>query len=106
MLLSTPIVYGDIIGTIYDFEKAGDVLPKHNHTEDDVHITIVARGKVKAASHDWSIEVESGKIIDFRPYEPHEITALEDNTRIVNLIKKYSTTVDYGDHIMVGNTVV
>lgn len=106
MLLSTPIVYGDIIGTIYDFEKAGDVLPKHNHTEDDVHITIVARGKVKAASHDWSIEVDTGKIIDFRPYEPHEITALEDNTRIVNIIKKYSEIRVEESHTMVGNTVV
>lgn len=106
MLLSKPISYGDIVGTIYDFEKSGDVLPKHNHTEDDVHITIVARGKVRAASHDWSIEVESGKIIDFRPYEPHEIVALEDNTRIVNLIKKYSGIANHDIGIMVGNTVV
>lgn len=105
MLLNKPIVYGDIIGTIYDFEKAGDVLPKHNHTEDDVHITIVARGKVKAASHDWSIEVESGKIIDFRPYEPHEITALEDNTRIINLVKKYSGILNHDVTQMLGNTV-
>ena len=38
---------GDIRGMIYDFPKAGDVLAKHTHTEDDVHITIVARGKSK-----------------------------------------------------------
>lgn len=106
MLLSKQILYGDIRGTIYDFEKVGDILPKHNHTEDDVHITIVARGKVKAASHDWSIEVESGKIIDFRPYEPHEITALEDNTRIINLVKKHSNIISHDTQIMVGNTVV
>jgi quercetin dioxygenase-like cupin family protein len=105
MLLNKPILYGDLRGTIYDFEKAGDVLPKHNHTEDDVHITIVAKGKVKAMSHDWEIEVEHGKIIDFRPYEPHEIIALEDNTRIINLVKKHSDVIGFGMDSMVGNTV-
>ena len=78
---------GDLRLTIFDFEFAGDVLEKHNHDENSVHITIVARGKVKASSHDWEIEVSSGGIIDFRPNEPHEIQALEDNTRIVNIPK-------------------
>ncbi len=73
---------------IYDFEKAGDVLAKHVHLDFDVHITIVARGKVKALSHDWSVEVSSGSMIDFRVGEPHEIVALEDNTRIYNISKK------------------
>jgi len=49
----------------------------------------VARGKIKAYSHDWQIEAESGKLLDFRPNEPHEIMALEDNTRIVNIVKKF-----------------
>lgn len=79
---------GDLRGIIYDFEKAGDVLPKHNHTDDNVHITIVARGKLKAYSHDWEIEATAGQILDFRPNEPHELVALEDNTRIFNIIKK------------------
>lgn len=80
---------GDIKGTIYDFEKIGDILPKHNHTENDVHITIVASGKLKAYSHDWEIEAIAGQILDFRPNEPHELIALEDNTRIFNIVKKY-----------------
>jgi quercetin dioxygenase-like cupin family protein len=80
---------GDIKGSIYDFEKSGDVLEKHNHTEDNVHITIVARGKIKAYSHDWEQEATAGQILDFRPNEPHEIIALEDNTRIFNIIKKF-----------------
>jgi len=89
MLLAKDLVgLGDIVGSIYDFEFAGDVLPKHNHTEADIHITIVARGKIKAYSHDWSVEAEAGKILDFRPHEPHEIMALEPNTRIVNIQKK------------------
>ena len=80
---------GDIKGVMYDFEKIGDVLEKHVHTEDDVHITIVARGKIKAYSHDWEKEAVAGQLIDFRPGEPHEIMALEDNTRIFNIVKKH-----------------
>ena len=80
---------GDIKGKMYDFEKSGDVLTKHVHTENDVHITIIARGKIKAYSHDWEKEAVAGQLIDFRPGEPHEIMALEDNTRIFNIVKKY-----------------
>jgi quercetin dioxygenase-like cupin family protein len=89
MLSSKPLEIGDICGSIHDFGVAGDVLPKHNHDESTVHITIVARGKIKAYSHDWETEASAGEIIDFRPNEPHEIMALENNTRIVNIIKMY-----------------
>jgi quercetin dioxygenase-like cupin family protein len=80
---------GDIRGTMYDFEKSGDILSKHNHDENTVHITIVARGKIKAYSHDWSMVAVAGQLLDFRPNEPHELMALEDDTRIFNIIKKY-----------------
>lgn len=80
---------GDLRGAMYDFEKAGDILPKHNHDENSVHITIVARGKLKAYSHDWEKEAVAGQLLDFRAGEPHELMALEDNTRIFNIIKKH-----------------
>ena len=83
--------FGDLRGVIYDFEKSGDILPKHNHDESNAHITIVARGRIKAYSHDWEKEFECGKFIDFPPEQPHEIMALEDNTRIVNVVKKMGT---------------
>jgi quercetin dioxygenase-like cupin family protein len=83
---------GDLKGTIYDFEFAGDILPKHIHDETNVHITIVCKGKIKAYSHDWEKEAIAGQIIDFRIGEPHEIMALEDNTRIINLLKKVGGT--------------
>ena len=90
MLLANPLKnLGDINGTIYDFGKMGDILPKHNHEENTVHITIVARGKIKAYSHDWEVEGIAGQILDFRPNEPHEFMALEDNTRIINIVKKF-----------------
>jgi len=88
MLSAKPLEnLGSIRGALYDFEKAGDILPKHNHAENTVHITIVARGKIKAYSHDWELEAVAGQILDFRPGEPHEILALEDSTRIFNIIK-------------------
>ena len=88
MLLNKPLEnLGDIRGVIYDFEKSGDILEKHVHTKDNVHITIVARGKIKAYSHDWSIEATPGQILDFQVGQPHEIMALEDNTRIFNILK-------------------
>lgn len=87
---------GDIRGAIYDFEFKDDVLPKHNHDENTVHITIVARGRIKAQSHDWEQEAVAGQILNFRPNEPHEIIALEDNTRIINIVKKYNGAVDDG----------
>ena len=89
MLLIKPLEdVGDLRGAIYDFVKIGDVLPKHVHTEDDIHITIVARGRIKAYSHDWEIEAGPGQVLNFRPHEPHEIVSLEDNTRIFNIMKK------------------
>lgn len=83
---------GDIKGSIYDFEFAGDILPKHIHDETNVHITIVCKGKIKAYSHDWEKEAISGQIIDFKIGEPHELMALEDNTRIINILKKVNGT--------------
>ncbi len=88
MLLVKPLEnLGAIRGGMLDFEKAGDVLPKHNHAESDVHITIVARGKLRAYSHDWSVDADAGQILDFRAGEPHTLMALEDNTRIFNITK-------------------
>ena len=80
---------GDIKGAMYDFEKSGDILPKHNHDEKTAHITIVARGRLKAYSHDWEKEIFAGQIVDFPSGEPHEFMALEDNTRIFNIVKKF-----------------
>jgi len=88
---------GQLTGTMYDFESAGDILPKHVHTAENVHITIVARGKIKAYSHDWEQIAQAGQLIDFQPNQPHEIMALEDNTRIFNIVKNHG--VESNDYI-------
>lgn len=94
MLLAKPFEdMGDLKGTMYDLQT-GDILPKHTHTEQDVHITIVARGKVKIYSHDWEIIATAGQIINFLPEQPHEFMALEDNTRFFNINKKFGGVVN------------
>jgi quercetin dioxygenase-like cupin family protein len=86
-LLSNPLSASKLSGTVYTFEKAGDVLPMHTHTEGDAHITIVARGKIKAHGNEWEAEYSAGAVIDFPSNQSHEFIALEDNSRIVNIIK-------------------
>lgn len=89
---------GDLRGTIYDFAKVGDLVVKHNHTEDNVHITIVAKGVIKIYSHDWEVIAPAGKVVDFKPNQPHEFMAMEDDTRIVNIVKKLGgLSNDYAD---------
>jgi quercetin dioxygenase-like cupin family protein len=96
MLLVKPLEsLGSIRGAMYDFEKVGDLLPKHNHAEETAHITIVARGKIKAYSHDWELEAIAGQILDFPAGQPHELMAMEDNTRIFNIIKNPVAGVEY-----------
>jgi len=86
-LQTKPLSAGRLAGAVYTFPKAGDVLPMHTHTEGDAHITIVARGKIKARGNGWETEYSAGAVIDFPANQSHEFVALEDNSRIVNIIK-------------------
>jgi len=86
-LLNIPLNAGKLSGTVYTFEKAGDMLPMHTHTSGNSHITIVARGKIKAHGNEWEAEYSAGAVIDFPTDQSHEFIALEDDSRIVNIIK-------------------
>lgn len=86
-LHNTPLRAGSLAGTVYTFEFVGDVLPMHTHDEKTAHITVVARGKVTAHGNGWSAEYGAGSVIDFPPHQSHEFIALEDDSRIVNIIK-------------------
>lgn len=81
---------GELRGNMYDFEKAGEVVPMHTHDDHSAHITIVAKGKLKAYSDTWSQEATAGQLINFKSGQPHELMALEDNTRIYNINKLLS----------------
>lgn len=86
-LLSIPLSTGKLSGVVYTFEKAGDTLPMHTHQIGNAHITIVARGKIKAHGNEWEAEYSAGAVVDFPANQSHEFIALEDNSRIVNIIK-------------------
>jgi quercetin dioxygenase-like cupin family protein len=79
--------FGDLKSQVYTFEKTGDVLPEHINDETTIHITIVCKGRVCVNSMGFTREAGAGEIIDFQVNQPHEILALEDNTKIVNIVK-------------------
>lgn len=85
-----PVRFKELVIHIYDFDEVGDTLPMHKHTDQDDHITIVTRGKLKAYGPDYEIEVNSGDILDWEPNQLHEFIALEPNSRIVNVNKNFA----------------
>jgi len=87
MLSSKSADFGGLRVIIHDLAAVGDTLPLHVHGIANVHITVVARGRIKAFSHDWEKEASAGAVLNFREGEPHEIVALEDGTRIVNVLR-------------------
>lgn len=79
--------FGKLTTAIFDFPEVNDVLPMHDHTESDIHITIVARGSFKAIGDGWEREVKAGDVIDWKVGQRHEMIALEPNSRFVNIVK-------------------
>jgi hypothetical protein len=89
MLQERPLNLGKRTGVIYDFPEVGDKLPLHVHGEDDIHLSIVARGRLKAFGPDgaWEMEASAGAVLDWEVGQWHGFIALEPNTRLVNIIK-------------------
>ena len=87
MLQSKPLMLGKLVGTIYDFPEVGDELERHTHGPEDVHISIVARGRLRAFGDGWEQELSAGAILDWEPGVYHGFVALEANTRLVNIVK-------------------
>lgn len=81
---------GSIRGVVFDFPEVGDTLPLHTHDKTNYHITICARGKLRAFSNQFEMEISAGDIWDWEDGIYHGFEALEPNSRIVNVIKAYS----------------
>jgi len=77
----------NIKGVIYDFENVGDILPNHVHDDSTAHVTIVARGSIKVTGDGWQQTWEAGRVAEIKSFQSHEFEALENNTRVVNIIK-------------------
>ena len=80
---------GQLSGSIYRFQKAGDTIPMHEHDEATAHITFVIKGSIVARGFEaaWESSGSAGLLISFEESMPHEIEALEDGTVILNLLK-------------------
>lgn len=89
MLQKKTLDIGKLTGVIYDFSEVGDELPLHVHDKDDIHISIVARGRIKAFGPDntWETEASAGAVLDWEIGHWHGFIALEPNTRLVNIHK-------------------
>ena len=86
-LLSSPFKAGGLEGAVIFFEACGDVLERHYHAKGEGHITVVSSGSVKIVGEKWEEEVSVGRVIDLPDGQWHEIIALENNTKIVNINK-------------------
>jgi quercetin dioxygenase-like cupin family protein len=82
---------GNLQGTVYLFESNGDVLSEHYHAKGEGHITFVIKGSVKIESkhlqNNWERISKIGDFLDLPDDQWHEITALEDDTKILNIQK-------------------
>ena len=87
MLQVKPITFGKLSGSIYDAVEVDDILPMHTHGENDVHITIIARGSFKVYGDGWEMVAKAGDVLDWKPGQRHELIALEPNSRFVNIVK-------------------
>lgn len=83
--LATHIEIGKLVGTTYDFAVAGDTLPTHRHSEDDCHITICRKGRVRAFGPGWERVLGPGDVVKFEPHVDHGIEALDDASQITNI---------------------
>ena len=80
-----------VVGTVYDMEFIGDELPLHVHTKEtkNNHISIVARGSYRVEGHESYAGkiLMTGDVADWPINMPHAFVALEDNSRLVNIVK-------------------
>jgi len=84
------IIIGCLDIYMYTFENVGDSLPNHSHTEEDAHITIISRGKVRVVGPKYDMEFSTGSMVNFPPNHLHEIISMEPNTRVFNILTKYN----------------
>jgi quercetin dioxygenase-like cupin family protein len=79
---------GQLIGVIFTFEEVGDVLPMHRHTELDVHITVIARGRFRVHGPEIGDKIYGeGAVMDWGVGVDHEFVAMTADARVVNIQK-------------------
>jgi quercetin dioxygenase-like cupin family protein len=89
--IPTPYGINSLTGIHYNFPKKDDILMGHYHSHGQGHITIVQSGCVAIRSlyleNDWEKIGKPGDVFDLPDEQWHEIIALEDNSKILNIQK-------------------
>lgn len=78
-------IFEDSVATIYQYDK-GDVLSWHKHDVSHSHGVFAGRTLVEIEG-EANKELASSENINLPANIPHQITALEDDTIFVNIIK-------------------
>jgi quercetin dioxygenase-like cupin family protein len=89
--IPTPYEVNALKGVSYDFPKKDDVLMGHYHSQGQGHITIVQSGCVAIKSlyldQAWEKVGRAGDVFNLPDEQWHEIVALEDDSKILNIQK-------------------
>jgi quercetin dioxygenase-like cupin family protein len=89
MGIQTPYRSGDAFGFYLSFATRGEGVALHQHSELHTHNITVQRGSVlvygEAGPSGWSQTLSVGDVFNVAANTLHEITALEDDTLILNL---------------------
>ena len=80
---------GKLTVNIFDCPKKGDELPTHTHMEGDNHISVVAKGTFKVLDHPELKDtiLNTGQVVDWQVGLPHGFVSLQDDSRLVNVVK-------------------
>lgn len=90
MLITKPLEAIGVLGTIYEFELAGDTLEPHIHETHELnHMTVVAAGKFEILGDArWNgKQLIAGQVLDWPVGVEHGFRALTPGSKIVNIRK-------------------
>lgn len=80
-------ISGSLLGVRYRFAKAGEKIPEHLHrTPDLFHNIIVLKGAIQFKMANSLVDLDAGSFFDFDGTQPHEISALQDDTLTVHFL--------------------
>jgi hypothetical protein len=87
MIQAIPIAFGSLKGTRYDFLLQGDTLTLNVPGNDTPCISVISKGSFRATGGDLDLKVYAGNVLNWPDNKQYQITSLEPNSRLVNLIK-------------------
>ena len=78
---------GNVNFALYTLDEPGDKVPMHTHTEETDHLTVVLKGSITVTYEDGSepTHCQQGSVVALK--YPHELTALEPETKLMNIWK-------------------